>query len=233
MRRLSILIGALLLATAGCGGDDGGEAAGPLDAALGYLPEDAPLVVAIETDVDGDQFKALESIVDKFPLGGQLRDQLLQELEVGGDFEEDIEPILGNEFVVGATDAASIIDDSEDDNFVAAIEAGDKEALENAVEKEGAERHGREEGRHPLRGQRRRHVRDRRRRSRGRRLARAARRGLGATRRRRPADRGHLRGGPGGAFRGRAREGLRRHRCADRERSRDRAGAQGRMGRGA
>ena len=146
MRRLSILIGVLLLATAGCGGDDGGEAAGPLDAALGYLPEDAPLVISIETDIDGEQFKALESIVEKFPLGGQLRDQLLQQLDVGGDFEEDIEPILGNEFVVGATDVASIVDDSEDDDFVAAIQAKDKEALENAVEKEGAESTGEKSG---------------------------------------------------------------------------------------
>ena len=147
MLRPTILAGVLSLAIAGCGGDDGGEASSPLDAGLGYLPEDAPLVITINTDVDGEQFQALESIARKFPFGGQLRGQLLEELEIGGsDFEENVEPILGNEFVVGATDVVSIVDDAEDSDFVAAIQAQDADALERLVEGEGAERQGESSG---------------------------------------------------------------------------------------
>ena len=131
---------------AGCG-DDGGEAGSPLDAALGYLAEDAPLVITINTDVDGEQFKAVESIAEKFPGGSALRDSLLEVIELSGsDFDTEIKPILGNEFVVGATDVTSIIDESEDDDFVAAIEASDKDALQDAVDKEGADKSGESNG---------------------------------------------------------------------------------------
>jgi hypothetical protein len=148
MRRLTILLAAIALGFAGCGDDGGGgEAGSPLDEALGYLPEDAPLVITIDTDVDGSQFKALEAIVKKFPFGEQARDELLNQLELGdGSFEEDVKPILGNEFVVGATDVRSIIDDSEDDDFVGALQAKDKGALEKAVQKEGAEKKGEQNG---------------------------------------------------------------------------------------
>jgi Protein of unknown function (DUF3352) len=146
MRRLFPLPVLCAAVLAACGGDDG-DASGPLDAALGYLPEDAPFVVTIDTDVEGDQFKAVESIAEKFPFGGQLRNQLLRQLELGGgNFEEDIEPILGNPFVVGGTDVRSLIDESEDDDFVAAIQAENEGALQDAIEKEGAERTGEQSG---------------------------------------------------------------------------------------
>lgn len=147
MRRpISLLLALCAVAFTACG-DDGGGADSPLDEALGYLPEDAPLVVAVDTDVEGDQFKALEAIAKKFPFGGQIRDQLLQQLQLGGgSFEEDVKPILGNPFVVGGTNVRSVVDDREDDDFVAAIEAQDKGALENAIEKEGAKRTGEKDG---------------------------------------------------------------------------------------
>lgn len=147
MGRLTLVPLLCAAVLASCGGDDGGDAGSPLDAGLGYLPEDAPLVIAIDTDVDGDQFKALESIAKKFPGGEELRDQLLQQLELGeADFEEDVKPILGNPFVVGGTNVQSVIDESEDDDFVAAIQAGDKDALVDAVEREGAKRTGEKNG---------------------------------------------------------------------------------------
>jgi hypothetical protein len=58
MRRLTaatLVLFALLIAGCG-GGDDSGSA---LDSVLSYLPKDAPFAVAIDTDVDGDQYKAL------------------------------------------------------------------------------------------------------------------------------------------------------------------------------
>ena len=55
------------------------------------------------------------------------------------DFQEDIRPLLGNEFVVGATSVSSIIDDTEDDEFVGAIRAEDGDKLREAVAGEAEE----------------------------------------------------------------------------------------------
>ena len=129
------------LAIAGCGGDSD-SGAGPLDNALGYLPEDAPLVITIDTDVEGSQFKSIEKIADKFPFAGQLEGQLKQRLE-GGDvsYEDDVKPLLGNEFVVGATDVAALVSgDSDTDDFVGAIQVGDKGKLEDLIKNEGEDK---------------------------------------------------------------------------------------------
>ena len=138
MRRAATLLGVAALALAGCG-DDGGSGS-PLDNALGYLAEDAPLVVMIDTDLDGGQFGAANDIAERFPVGGGIEEQLEGQFE-GGEvsFENDVRPLLGNEFVVGATSVTSLIDDSEDDDFVAAIEARDGDKLRELVAKEAEE----------------------------------------------------------------------------------------------
>ncbi len=130
-----------VIAIAGCGGDSD-SGAGPLDNALGYLPEDAPLVVTIDTDVDGGQFKNIEKIADKFPFAGQIQKELEGRLEGGGiSFEDDVKPVLGNEFVVGATDVAGLVNrDDDSDEFVGAIQVEDKGKLEDLIEKEGDEK---------------------------------------------------------------------------------------------
>ena len=141
------VLAALLIA--GCGGDDADSGAGPLDNALGYLPEDAPLVVSIDTDVEGSQFKAIGKIIDRFPFANQIEGQLKQQIESGGglDYEDDLKPLLGNEFVVGATDVRSIIDRGGDnDDFIGAIQVKDKGKLEDALEKEKAKEAGEKSG---------------------------------------------------------------------------------------
>ncbi len=108
MRRLlTISLVLLALPIAGCGGgDDSGSA---LDSALSYVPKDAPFAVAIDTDLDGDQYQAVQSLLKKFPFGGQIQDSLRQQLEEGTnvDFDDDVRPVLGNPFVVGVPDAAA------------------------------------------------------------------------------------------------------------------------------
>ena len=104
MRRLlAILLPVVALFAAGCGGgDDSGSA---LDSALAYLPKDTPFAVALETDVGGDQYQALGTLLDKFPFGDQIKGSLVQQLERssnGLSFEDDIKPVLGNPLVVGA-----------------------------------------------------------------------------------------------------------------------------------
>ena len=131
---LWLCIGSTLLVAAGCGG--GSEAGSPLENALGYAPKDTPFVVAINTDIEGSQGKSLQAIGERFPFTGQIKSQLQSLLsDEDLDYEKDLKPFLGNEFVVSATDVQSFTDEGDTDDFVGAIEAKDKKALDNLVEK--------------------------------------------------------------------------------------------------
>jgi hypothetical protein len=136
MRRLAALAAlALALAAAGCGSDSGPGSEGPLDEALGYLPEDAPFAVAISTDTGGDQLESLDSIVDKFPFSGQLKEGLRKELTSQDvDFDKDVKPLLGNDFVVGTDDPKNLTADG--DAFVGAIEVKDEDKLRELVKRD-------------------------------------------------------------------------------------------------
>ncbi|HYN90362.1 MAG TPA: DUF3352 domain-containing protein [Thermoleophilaceae bacterium] len=148
MRRLIatfLVLSALLIA--GCGG--GGDSGSPLDTALSYLPKDAPFAVAIDTDVEGEQYRALQALLKKFPFGEQLQQSLRQQLEQssnGVNFNDDVKPVLGNPFVVGATDAKSFTGDSGNTAFVAAIRAKDKDALGKLVDKTKPKKTGEQSG---------------------------------------------------------------------------------------
>jgi hypothetical protein len=130
MRRfLSTLLAGSALFVAGCGGGDSESA---LDVALSYLPKDALFAAAIDTDLEGDQYRALDSLLDEFAFGGEVRDRLRQQLEEGtnGRFAEDIRPLLGNPAVIGATQAAG-----ESPDPIAALKVDDQDKLDEVVER--------------------------------------------------------------------------------------------------
>ena len=133
-RALAILLPALVLLVAGCGGgDDSGSA---LSDSLAYLPKDTPVAVAIDTDVQGDQYHALGKLVDRFPFGDQIKGAVVQRLEQssgGLSFSDDIRPVLGNPVVVGAASAQAITGESSD--FVVAGKAEDTGALDDLIDK--------------------------------------------------------------------------------------------------
>jgi len=144
MRRPLIASFACSLAIAGCGGGESGSA---LDNSLGYLPANSPFVATFATDPEGSQVKALLSIVDRFPFSGQVKDQLRQSLsEENLDFEKDVRPALGNEFVVGALDAKTFSSEGDEQRVVGVIQAKDKGALDKLVEKEKAKEIGEKSG---------------------------------------------------------------------------------------
>jgi Protein of unknown function (DUF3352) len=142
--KLALLACLAPAALAACGGDD--KSSSPLDAGLAHLPKDAPLAVAIDTDLEGDQYKALDSILGEFPLeASSVRELLRDQIGAGGsnvDFESDIEPLLGNPLVIGATDVASLIGSSDAEDFVIALQAKDKGALDDLIEKTAPEETG-------------------------------------------------------------------------------------------
>ena len=146
MRRfLSVILVLGLLALAGCGGgDDSGSA---LDDALAVLPKDAPFAVAVDTNPDSDQVKALDKLLGKFPFSGQIKEGLKNGIEDSGgglNFDEDVKPVLGNPLVLGAVSADGITGDSN--NLVGAVRAKDKDKLDDLISKTKPEKTGEASG---------------------------------------------------------------------------------------
>jgi hypothetical protein len=135
MRRfVSAIVAAGLLAMAGCGG--GSDSGSALDSTLAFLPKDTTFAVAIDTNVDGDQYKALAKLLNRFPFGNQVRDNLLGQLEQssgGISFNDDVKPVLGNPLVVGAVDPQALSGNSN--AFIVALKAKDKGKLEHLIDK--------------------------------------------------------------------------------------------------
>ncbi len=76
---------------------------------------------------------ALGKILDKFAFGDSVKKSVTDLVEQEGGKLKDIEPLLGNELVVGATDARSLTDGSGDQDFIGAIQAKSKDELAKAV----------------------------------------------------------------------------------------------------
>jgi len=149
MRKLSLLTLILgTLAIAGCGSGSGDGSDSPLDNALRYLPADTPFAVAIDTDTEGEQFGNAGDIADKFPFGDQVEKQLRDLVEERTGQFKQLQEALGNEFVVGSTDAKTFVESSggEDTAFVGAIQAKSQEALDKLIEGDKAEEDGEVEG---------------------------------------------------------------------------------------
>jgi hypothetical protein len=146
MRRLLSIAATAVCAAGlalGCNGDE--PSGGALEAALAYVPAQTPFAVAIDTDVEGDQYEAVGEILGRFPGGNGIGRSLEEEIEgttQGLSYEEDVRPLLGNPFVIGATDPASFIGGSEDEDFVGAIQVEDTDALDGLIEKTDPEEHG-------------------------------------------------------------------------------------------
>ncbi|HYI98512.1 MAG TPA: DUF3352 domain-containing protein [Thermoleophilaceae bacterium] len=149
MRKLSSLLLVLgILAIAGCGSSSSGsDAESPLDNALGYLPADSPFVVAIDTDTNGEQYRAATDLIERFAFGDAIKKAIREELDEDGDFEQ-VEEALGNEFVVGSTDAGAFVNvpSGQDRSFVGAIQASNEDAIDKLLKEEKAEEDGEASG---------------------------------------------------------------------------------------
>src|SRR2546423_2098828 len=138
MRRLlplPVAVAAVAVAVTGCGSSSTSD---PLDNALSYMPKNAPVVVAIDTDLNGDQAKNVGKLIDKFgPIGTQVKNGLRHGIQSGSrnlDFDKDIKPQLGNDLVVGIPDAASL-NSSSDTPTIEAIKTKDGGKAKSLVAK--------------------------------------------------------------------------------------------------
>lgn len=130
MKRAAFAI--LLLACAlavGCGGEAG--PAGELDDTLGYFPEDAAVVVVVNTDLGSDQLDRFDRKIVRPESGGESMEDLLRELaeNIQLSWDEDVKPLLGNPLVVGTQSSVELT------GISAAIRVRDEEKLHDLADK--------------------------------------------------------------------------------------------------
>ena len=124
----AVLLAAVVAAVAGVAGCGGGatQAGSAFDSGMAALaPASAPLVIALETDPESDQWQQAEELLKRFPGSPQLLDELRKSLsEEGIDAEQDLLPALGDETYV-------VFLDFEDggDNVVLLTEPRDPDKL--------------------------------------------------------------------------------------------------------
>ena len=88
LRTLAVLLACLaaIAVAAGCGGDD--DSSSGLGGALAYVPAETPFVVAIDTDLEGDQYKSLDAILNRFPGADTIKALLKSQLSLGQEVPE-------------------------------------------------------------------------------------------------------------------------------------------------
>ena len=128
MRRLGLLVAALALLLAGCGGTTG-----PGSGGADFVPASAPLYVAINTDLGSSQWDTVNELANKFPDKQTPIDSAKQQLTKNGlDWDEDIKPALGPELDL------VMLDFNHPDDIVALTQPNDLGAFEGAVRKGNA-----------------------------------------------------------------------------------------------
>ena len=144
-RLLAMVAASALLAVAGCGDD--GEAGSGSAAPVGYVPADTPALIEITTDLESEQWQALEEQLLAGPLSPESLGETLElgalppptDLEgfirqlsafAGLDYDEDVEPLLGGSLVLAAGPEAV---GGEEDSVVAALGGVDDEVLEGVL----------------------------------------------------------------------------------------------------
>jgi hypothetical protein len=133
MRRVATGLAACLCTVTllgACDGD-GGDAESPLDDALGYLPADIPLAAAISTDLESDAFRDLDVALQRFGLPGGVDGYLegLGEYQ-GVTFSDDVQPLLGNELVLGVPSVSEL---ENLERFVLAVRVTDGDELRDLL----------------------------------------------------------------------------------------------------
>ncbi len=143
-RRLArlLLVGATVLALAGCGGEDGGDDSASVPDSAQLAPADASVFLAFDTDLEGEQWRQAETLLDRFPSGDKLLTSLREELaDEDVSFERDVKPALGPEvgvvvFDIGSDDPAVVLYTQPRDQakLEALLAKGDEEVVTRDVE---------------------------------------------------------------------------------------------------
>jgi hypothetical protein len=135
MKRLPIVVAVLAAAliAGGCGNSSSGNAT---EEALTFMPKNAPVVISVSTDPNGDQWKQVSKLLGKFPFAGQIKQQAKQSFNASSklDFDKDVKPILGNELVVAIPDTAALRQSNSP--AIGALKVKDEGKAQNFVKKD-------------------------------------------------------------------------------------------------
>lgn len=100
---IASLAAALALVAAGCGGSGSAGTAVAAEVA-DLVPASVPVVLALETDPESEQWRQASALLDLFPGKAKLLEELRSELESDGmSLEGDLLPALGDETYVVVT----------------------------------------------------------------------------------------------------------------------------------
>jgi Protein of unknown function (DUF3352) len=123
-------------------GSCGKDSKDPLAEALGVLPADAPLAVAVSTDFDSDPYRDVDAALQRFGVEGGL-DGSLEQLGGAGagiSFARDVRPLLGNDLVVGVPSSPGGLGEGEGVSpVVAAVRVSDGDAVRELLTDAGLE----------------------------------------------------------------------------------------------
>ena len=141
MRRPATVLACLLaLAVIGCGGSDETSATGA-DSAAGIAPANAAAYVAVDSDLDSDQWQQAQELLDRFPGKDRLLAELREELgEEDIDWERDVDPALGPETAIvvldGENDVVGLTKPDDREKLDALLKRVNEEEDENYVLRE-------------------------------------------------------------------------------------------------
>ncbi|MCP9485075.1 MAG: DUF3352 domain-containing protein [Gaiellaceae bacterium MAG52_C11] len=126
MRSTLIAVFALFsLAVAACGGGSTNTAGSVAGDIAGIVPASAPVLIALETDPDSDQWQQADELLGKFPGKERLLAEVRKGLaEEGIDVDEELLPAFGDETYVVVLDF-----ENGGDNVVALTKPRDEEKL--------------------------------------------------------------------------------------------------------
>jgi hypothetical protein len=132
MRALRLTaLAVLVFAIVGCGADEQARTGGAAE----IVPTEAPVVVAVNSDLSSDQWQQADELLRKFPGRAQLLDEIRSSLKDDSDldYEQDVEPALGDEidlvwmdFANGGSNVVAITKPKDADAFRRMIEKGNK-----------------------------------------------------------------------------------------------------------
>jgi hypothetical protein len=137
LRRIPPLLVAFALIPTGCGTKSSSSSG--LGDALSYVPKGAPLVMAVDTDPNGAQFKQIDKLIGKFPFGGQVKEQFKSAFESSSriDYDKDVKPLLGHDLVIAVTSAEGM-HSGANHSYVAAWKVNDADAAKRLVQSDAS-----------------------------------------------------------------------------------------------
>jgi Protein of unknown function (DUF3352) len=123
-----VLLVALAFALAGCGAQKESASASGAEIA----PADAPVFVAIDSDLGSDQWQRADDLLQKFPGRSQLLDSIRKSLkeDSGLDYEQDVKPALGDEI-----DLVWLDFENDGSNVVGLTQPKDDDAFRRMIKK--------------------------------------------------------------------------------------------------